>query len=178
MPKPVPSPASFARPFVARGTDFALALPPTWSDRSTHLFAGPSADGLRHTVTVAVEPAPFASTAAEFAGGRPRQAATAFEGGTVLLEDAIVLRSGHPAQRAVIRGAAGNRTLYQEHLYVVGEGRGATLVASFTDASRRSVGADVEAVMRSVVLAPARAGVSAGPESAGLRVAPAPATRR
>jgi hypothetical protein len=178
MPKPQRSSVPSAPLLVARGTDFALALPPTWSDRSTHLFAGPTADGLRHAVTVAVEPVPSAWTAAEFADGRPQQAASAFEGGVVLLEDPIALGDGRPAQRAVIRGRAGSRLLYQEHVYVVGEKRGATLVATFTDASRRSVGADIEAVIRSFVFAPAQAGVSAAPEGTGLRVAPTPVTRR
>ena len=159
VPAPVrPAPT---RPY--RADAFALALPPGWSDATTHTIAGPVADGRSHGITVATAPHDGRPLAA-FADAQVRAAAEALAGAAVLLRDAVALADGSPAERVVVRWSpVPGEVLYQQQVYAVLGERTVTLAATFTARTRRLLGPEVHRTMLS--LAAPDAAPSARPPS-------------
>ena len=150
-PPPRPAPAPAAPPTVPyRAGGWALALPPGWSDATTHTVAGPVADGLAHTVTVTSSPHDGRPLAA-FADDQAGAVLGTLAGGVLLLRDDVTLDGGGAAARAVFRWSPGpDRALYQQQVYAVVGGRAVVLAASFTARSRRLLGDEVHRLMLSL----------------------------
>ena len=152
-PAPPPRPAPAARPVPTtpyHADGWALALPPGWSDATTHTIAGPVADGLAHTVTVTSAPSDGRSVEA-LADVQVRAVLDALPGAVVLLRDTVALAGGAGAVRAVVRWSpTSDRVLYQQQVYAVVGGRSVVLAASFTARSRRLLGDEVHRLMLSL----------------------------
>ncbi|WP_420457096.1 DcrB-related protein [Rubrivirga sp.] len=144
-----------------RADAFSLALPPGWSDATTHTIAGPVADGRAHHVTVVTVPHDGQSLAA-LADAQVRAALDALPGAAVLVRDAVALDDGSPAERAVLRWSpvAGD-VLYQQQVVAVVGDRALTLSASFSARTRRLLGPEVHRLMLSLAAPAAGADRSA-----------------
>ena len=144
-PAPAPPPTT---PYRADG--WALALPPGWSDATTHTIAGPVADGLAHHVTVASTPGEGGAAEA-LADEQVGAVLDTLPGAVLLLRDEVALAGGAVGVRAVFRWSpAADRALYQQQVYAVVGGRAVVLAASFTARSRRVVGDEVHRLMLSL----------------------------
>jgi hypothetical protein len=126
-----------------------MLQPEAWSDETVYLLRGPVSDGLQHSITVTCDRDPQTASLNDYADPRAEEAVGALENAVLLLNDTITLDSGTPARRYIIRWTINDRTLYQQNVCLLAHDMGFLLSASFTDASRREVGEEVEAVMRS-----------------------------
>ena len=141
-PQPAPKPY--------RADAFQLDLPAgEWTDRSVYTLTGPTIDGIQHNITILREPDVEADTLHDFAGQQMAALELQLDGCQVLLDDAIQLASGRPAYRVIYTWQpSDDLRLYQEQLYVLHDGQGYTLTASFTRNTRKQLGAAVERMMR------------------------------
>ena len=144
-PAPAPPPTT---PYRADG--WTLALPPGWSDATTHVVAGPVVDGLAHHVTVTSTEAESGAAEA-LADEQVGAVLDTLPGAVLLLRDAVSLAGGAAGVRAVFRWSpAADRVLYQQQVYAVVGGRAVVLAASFTARSRRLLGDEVHRLMLSL----------------------------
>jgi len=121
-----------------------------WTDRTTYTITGPTTGGIQHNITVTVEHEPEADTLDAFAEAQVATLEPVLDDCRVLLEDRIALANERPARRAIfVWRPEDDLKLYQEQLYVLHGGRGYTLTASFTRETRKTLGPDVERMMRS-----------------------------
>ena len=140
-----------------RADAFALSLAPGWSDATLVTLAGPVVDGRSHQITV-VTADHDGRPLADLADDQVRVVLETLPGGAVLLRDRIALDGGGPAERVVFRWApVPGQVLYQQHVVAVVGGRSVTMAASFTARSRRTVGPDVDRMMRSLAPPPSNA---------------------
>ena len=152
----MPSPALADTQTRYRGNHFSMIQPEAWFDETVYLLRGPVSDGLQHSITVTCDRNPQTDSLDDYADPRVDEAVDALENAVVLLDDTITLDNGAPARRYIIRWTVNDRTLYQQNVCLLANDMGVLLSASFTDASRRDVGEEVEAVMRSFVPEPSR----------------------
>lgn len=132
-----------------RGSHFSVLQPEAWSDATVYLLRGPVSDGLQHSITITCDHDPRTDVLDEYATARADEALDALENAVLLINDTVALNSGALARRYIIRWTVKNRTLYLQNICLLTEDMGFVLSASFTDSSRRDVGGEVEAVMRS-----------------------------
>lgn len=147
-------PSRTSRHFVA--PVFSLDGPEGWTDETVYAFSGPVADGLRHTITVVRDPAPETSVLSDYTHFRRCEVEVTFPDSRLLLEDSVSLQDGRSAGRFVVcypdpGDPMGSRREYL-CVCVLTQMGGFVLSSTFTPASRREIGADVEAVMRSFSL--------------------------
>jgi len=134
-----------------RADAFRLHLPPDeWHDRSVYTLTGPTVDGIQHNITINIEPDPEVDTLDAFAEQQVAALEPSLDGCRVLMEDRVALESGQPAHRVIFFWyPEDDLRLYQEQLYVLHDGRGYTLTASFTRKTRKQLGPEVEQMMLS-----------------------------
>ena len=134
-----------------RADAFQLDLPAgEWTDRSVYTLTGPTIDGIQHNITILREPDVEPDTLHDFAGQQIAALELQLDGCQVLLDDDIQLASGRPAYRIIYTWQpSDDLRLYQEQIYVLHDGQGYTLTASFTRATRKQLGNEVERMMRS-----------------------------
>lgn len=145
--KAAPPPAS-APTYV--GNDFTLDLPADWNDRTIHTFAGIVADGIQHVVTVMADPDTAATSLVEYVDLQISSLEESLNGCRILLREPSQLRNGMPAYRAIFSWhPVEARRLYQEQLYVLQDGVGYKLTATFSRKTRKTLGPQVERMMLS-----------------------------
>lgn len=135
---------------------FSLEGTGGWADETVYTFAGPIADGLRHTITAARDPTPDTTDLSDYTRFRRCEVEATFSNSALLFEDSINLQDGRPTGRFVVRYSAPGDPTGSARVYlcfcVLTTAGGFVLSTTFTPASRREIGADVEAVMRSFSL--------------------------
>lgn len=136
---------------VYRADAFRLIVPAEgWTDGSVYTLTGPTTDGIQHNITVNVEHEPEADSLDEFAEQQVASLEPQLDDCHVLMEDRVELDSEEPAHRAIfVWYPKDDLRLYQEQLYVLHDGRGYTLTASFTRKTRKQFGPEVERMMLS-----------------------------
>jgi hypothetical protein len=137
------------RPY--RADAFTLPLPdPDWRDATTYTLLGPVSGGIRHNVTVHLDDAPEADALADYVAAQMGPLEASLPDGRVLMHGPLTLDCGLDAYRAILRWQPDDRDtpLYQEQIYVLHDGLGYTLTATFTRATRKRFGPGVERLMR------------------------------
>lgn len=134
-----------------RADSFQLTLPNSrWRDGTSYTLSGPTLEGTNHSIAVTTTSGTGVETASQLADeelGRIRSELTHCR---VLERESVQLDCGHPACRLlVVWQQPGDRKLYQEQLYVVNDGWGYILIASFTEETKAEIGEEVRCVMRS-----------------------------
>lgn len=133
-----------------RGHGFTLPLPEGWQDRTLYTLAGPVLGGVRHSIVVEVDPAPGFDTAAAYVDNQVRLLSVELDGFRLLKRDEKRLADGTPAERLLFRWKLhGRPPLYQEQLFILQDGAVYKLTASFTNVTRKKLGAEIEALMLS-----------------------------
>lgn len=121
-----------------------------WTDRSVYAFTGPTADGLTHTITITIAEDLEADDASGLAEAETELLADRLDGFQLLMDGPLGLDSGRPAHRIIFFWRPESLPkLYQEQLYTLHDTTGYVLSAGFTAATRKQIGAEVEAMMRS-----------------------------
>lgn len=135
---------------VFRASRFAVTMPEEWQDKTVYILAGPLADGLQHNVTVNVEPdVPF-DTMEAYAHTQVDALEASLHSCQVLKEEPIALHNGLPAYRVLfVWYPKEAMKIYQEQVYILHEGTGYRLTATFTPKTRKTLGRQVEDIMRS-----------------------------
>ena len=132
-----------------RANTFMLPLPKDWQDRTVYSLLGPLNDNLQHNITINVEPeAPF-DTVDDYAAEQVAVIEGELKGCRVLKKESVTLDSGLPAYRAIfVWYPTEEMKIYQEQLYVLHDGTGYRLTATFTPKTRKLLGPDIERIMR------------------------------
>ena len=150
-----------------RADAFSLPVPgPEWRDGTTYTLLGPVSGGLRHNITIHVDDDTDATSLDEYAGAQMEGLEAALPEGRLLMHGPLTLDDETAAYRIIFRWQPTNRDgpLYQEQVYVYGDGCGYTLTSSFSAASRKRFGPAIESLLRRFRLEPAGlASPGAGP---------------
>lgn len=133
-----------------RADAFTLGLPNGWADATIYTLAGPLADGLRHTLTVACAPHDGLSLDA-FARAQTDDVLASLPASALLLRDRLTRADGAPAERAIFRWSPlAEQTLYHQQVYTLARGVGLTVATSFTRRSRQILGPEVLRIALSI----------------------------
>ena len=143
-----PKPTVDSSTYVA--TAFTLALADDWTDATVFILSGPYTDGVQHNVTVVIDSAGGVGSLTEYVDLQVRPLDESLTSCRILLREPTQLANGMPAYRVIyswhpIEG----RRLYQEQLYVLHEGVGYKLTATFSKKTRKTLGPQVERMMLS-----------------------------
>jgi hypothetical protein len=145
-----PSPAPEDPTWTYRAHAFTLSLGDDWVDKTFFTLAGPTTDGIQHSLTVAVTPDVETDAVRDYADWHVRSLEKQLKGCRILKKEPVSLANGMPAYRVIyVWHPTKDRRLYQEQLYVLHEGVGYTLTASFTKKTRKTLGPQVERLMLS-----------------------------
>ncbi len=129
---------------------FRLGLADGWQDTTLHIISGPLDDDLQHGVLVDREPDVDVDSVPDYADRQVQALEQSLNSCRVLLSEPMTLDSGLPAHRAVfVWWPTPERRVYQEQVYVLHEGSAYKLTASFTKKTRKTLGPQVERMMRS-----------------------------
>lgn len=140
-------------PTTFRAHRFTMPLEPGWRDATLYLFKGPVFGGVSHNVTVTREREVEETSLPEYASLRTEMLAAHLKDCMVLWRDEVELAAGVPASRVIFAwNPEEGLRLYQEQLYVLHEGDGYTMTASFSRKTRKKLGHEVERIMRSFEL--------------------------
>lgn len=154
--RPEPDQTEMAPPVEYRADTFAIDLYEDWQDKTVYILAGPATDDVQHNVTINVGHDVEVDSLIDFADWQVKSLEEELKGCRLLLKDQVQLDCGIPAYRAIFVWYPMEEVrLYQEQLYVLHEGRGYTLTASFTKKTRKTLGPKVERIMRSFTPEPA-----------------------
>jgi len=134
---------------------FSLQIPAGWKDRTDHLLTGPAIDGIQPNITVhrsSVKGTTFLEDFAEEQVNSLR----ALKDCRILHQRPVMLEIGLQALRVIFCwNPSEDLHLYQEQVYVLHEGTGFTLTASFTRRTRKRYGKAVERTLLSFCPVPA-----------------------
>jgi hypothetical protein len=146
-----PKSAPEGEPVPYRADAFRMMLPSgDWEDRSVYTLTGPTIDGIQHNITVHIEDEPDGESVYDFAGQEIALLEPQLDNCRILTDDPVNLMCGHPAYRAIYTWMPeDDLKLYQEQVYVLANGVGYVLTASFTRKTRKQLGARVEQMMLS-----------------------------
>ncbi len=137
-------------PLVYRGHTFVMGIGEDWRDQTIHVLAGPVTDGIQHNITVTMSADLPEMPLVDFADLQMQALEEQLKGCRLLLREPIHLDGGVPAYRAIfVWWPAEERRLYQEQIYVLHGTRGYILTATFTRKTRKTLGPQVERMMRS-----------------------------
>lgn len=148
-PERASSPAGKPRAYYA--DVFQVPLPDDeWADATDYMLLGPVSGGLRHNITVHVDLDAEDASLTDYSGAQMASLEAGLPDGRLLMHGPLTLDGGHAAYRAIFRWQPEDREtpLYQEQIYVVHDGAGYTLTASFTDRTRKRFGPRIERMMR------------------------------
>lgn len=138
-----------------RAHAFTLALGEDWTDKTVFSLAGPITDGIQHLITVTVDPDVEADVVGDYADWHARILEGQLKGCRVLKKEPTSLTNGLPAYRVIyVWHPMEGMRVYQEQLYVLHEGTGYKLTATFTKKTRKTLGPRIERMMLSFNPAP------------------------
>lgn len=135
-----------------RADSFQMMLPRGgWRDKSVYTFTGPTVNGRPQSIIVTTAEEIEANAVADFAAKNIESVTPELDECRVLVNDSIELDCGHPAHRVILvwTSSTEDTRLYAEQLFVLSEGRGYVLTATFTRSSRKQIGEEVEHMMLS-----------------------------
>lgn len=133
-----------------RAHTFSMDVGEDWKDHTVFSLVGPVTDGIQHNITVTVDPEIEAKTLLDYADWHVRVLQRELKGCRVLKQDPVDLTNGIPAYRVLyVWHPAPQMRLYQEQLYVLHEGIGYKLTATFTKKTRKTLGGEIERMMLS-----------------------------
>lgn len=133
-----------------RAHRFAMQLYEEWQDKTLFVLTGPVSDGLQHNVVVMAEPDVEVRSIDEFAELQVQTLESSLKGCRILLREPTTLASGRDAVRVIYSWwPAEDVRFYQEQIYVLHDSTAYKLTATFTKKTRKTLGPQVERIMRS-----------------------------
>jgi len=131
-----------------RGNGFAIDLPEGWKDTTVHTLEGPVEDGIQHNVLITTErDLPFES-AAQYAQSQLAGLETELKSYRLLERGPVTLQNGLPAYRLIFSWQPTDGVLiYQHQLYVMVDGTGYKLTATFSKKTHKTLGPKVQGIL-------------------------------
>lgn len=138
------------QPHILRADRFMMPLDEDWQDTTTYIITGPVTDGIRHNITIDVDREPELDSLLAYVELQVFSLEQELNNCHLLLKEPITLDTGLPAYRVIFGWyPTEEQYLYQEQVYVLHEGTGYKLTATFTKKTRKMLGAEVEQIMLS-----------------------------
>jgi hypothetical protein len=135
--------------FRYQGDTFTLDLPVSWQDETVYVLNGPVEDDLQHVITINVDPAVSVNSLLDYVDLQVQAQMEAVKGFRLLLKKREALNSGLPAYRVVsLWCPVEGREYYQEQWILLKEQAAYKLAATFTKRTRKTLGPQVERMMR------------------------------
>jgi hypothetical protein len=136
--------------FTLLNNRFSLSFPEEWEDHSYYRFDGPVEDGVLHSVTVTVENGVEASDLEQYAELNIKAIENALQGYVELKRGAVVLESRVPACELVYKWTpAEERQVYQRVIFILIDGTGYILTATFSKKTWKMLGPIVDRILMS-----------------------------
>jgi len=166
-PSSLPSPAASteSRTFVA--DRFSIDLGVDWTDRTAYVLMGPEEHDLQHTITIATDDEAGDEDLLAYAYPQVDSILETLKGCRCQARGLTRLDCGVPAYfAAFVWWPSDERRVYQEVWFVLHEGAGYRITASFTRKTRKTLGPAVRRAVHGFI-----------PGSAPLRSTPPPSSR-
>lgn len=128
---------------------FGLTLPPGWQDESVFRFQGPEEDGIQHHIIVTIGN-DIGMELERWAGTCIQALENELQGFRELKRGGVVLNDQTPAYEFVYRWTPmEDREIYQRVIYVLRNGTGYMLTASFSKKTWKTFGPVVDKILMS-----------------------------
>lgn len=112
---------------------FTMALQEGWTNETTYVLEGPHTDGLQHTIQVDVDPNTGDAIVVHYANTRIEEQKESLNGCRFIKKEWTRLENGRRAYQALLSWTpTEGRRMYRDQLFVVHNGTGYRLAASFT----------------------------------------------
>lgn len=130
---------------------FRITLPKEWEDQTVHFFMGPEDSGLKHTLTLLIDPKPESDDLVEFARTYTRPWAEALPNSDILKNEQIMLDNGLAAYEVVCKSVPSEKqVLFHRRWYVLDNGAGYIFTAIFSKKTMKTIALDVLRIVNSL----------------------------
>jgi len=121
-----------------------------WQDKTIYTLTGPVEDGIQHNVIITVEENNPFNSLLDYADWNIRTMETELKGCRLLKKDEKKLSNGLDAYEAIFSWYPTDELrIYQQQIFILANGAGYKLTASFTKKTRQTMGPKVERMMLS-----------------------------
>jgi len=133
-----------------RSNKFTIEKPDGWRDKTIYTITGPLENSIQHNVIITVEEnSPFENLL-DYVDWHIHTLERELQGCRLLRKDKILLENNLPAYEAVFSWYPANELeIFQKQVFILCDGTGYKITASFTKASRETLGPKVEQMILS-----------------------------
>jgi hypothetical protein len=138
------------RSLIYQGNGFTIERPEGWKQNTVHLILGPVQDRVQHNIIVTVDEDLDCKLLSDYAEMQVTALEQQLIGYRLLKREDIFLTNGTPAHKIIFRWDPTDQfAIYQEQIYVFGNGMGYKITASFSRKTRKMYGKEIEKIMLS-----------------------------
>lgn len=132
---------------------FRMTFPDVWEDQSIYRFKGPEKDGIQHNIIVNIEHDAPDMDLEKYARKNIHALETSLQGYRELKQGPVELDDGSHAYELVYRWCpVENRKVYQRVIYLLKDGTGYILTATFSKKTWKTFGPGVDKILKSFTI--------------------------
>jgi hypothetical protein len=130
---------------------FLITLPDGWEDQTVHAYMGPDDSGVKHMLTVTVNPTVEINDVSEFARERIDLAMNALQGAEILKDEPVDLADGRGAYECIIKWIpTDGNVIFRKMVFMIFEGKGYSFAANFSKKTIKTIGTVVDQMIVSL----------------------------
>lgn len=130
---------------------FRMTLPDGWEDQTVHAYMGPDDSGVKHMLTVTVNPELETENVSEFARERIDLAMNTLQGAEILKDEPMELADGRPAYECIIKWIpTDGNVIFRKLVFMIQGGRGYSFAANFSKKTIKTIGTVVDQMIASL----------------------------
>lgn len=130
---------------------FMITLPEGWEDQTVHTFMGPDDSGVKHMLTVTVNPSVETNDVSEFARERIDLAMNTLQGAEILKDEPKELPDGRGAHECIIKWIpTDGNVIFRKMIFMLYDGKGYSFAANFSKKTIKTIGTVVDQMIVSL----------------------------
>lgn len=139
--------------YIVLNNKFSLQIPPDWKDQTIYRFEGPEDDGINHNILVTIENQVEIPDLQRYADMQIKTVENELQGYHELKRGQIVLNNQIPAYELVYKWCpTKDREIYQRAIYILHNGTGYILTATFSKKTWKIRGTEVDKILKSFTI--------------------------
>jgi hypothetical protein len=130
---------------------FKIMLPDGWEDQTVHTYMGPDDSGVKHMLTVTVNPTVETGDVSEFARERIDLAMNSLQGAEILKDEPTELADGRPAHECIIKWIpTDGNIIFRKMVFMISDGKGYSFAVNFSKKTIKTIGTVVNQMIVSL----------------------------
>lgn len=130
---------------------FMITLPEGWEDQTVHTYMGPDDSGVKHMLTVTVNPSVETNDVSEFARERIDMAMNTLQGAEILKDEPKELADGRGAHECIIKWIpTDGNVIFRKMIFLLSDGKGYSFAANFSKKTIKTIGTVVDQMIVSL----------------------------